>query len=119
MLRKLESAGVGYVPSGPFHIPTTDYSNIAEGLRSYVFPACGHVHGYHKSLEGRPCPLCRTRGPFVPIAFAFEPAICYRRPTHVFNPCGHAASRKVSITEINKRKQFGFTIYRVDMRILV
>ena len=44
----------------------------------------------------RPCPLCRKKGAFVPIAFAFEPAICYSaRPTHVFNPCGHVASRMV------------------------
>ena len=58
-----------------------------------VFPACGHVHGYHVNLIGRPCPMCRTVGPFVPIAFAFEPAVCQAKPTHVFNPCGHAASR--------------------------
>jgi hypothetical protein len=31
----------------------------------------------------------------VPIAFAFEPAICGKKPTHVFNPCGHAASEEV------------------------
>ena len=48
------------------------------------------------SPSTRPCPLCRKKGAFVPIAFAFEPAICYSaRPTHVFNPCGHVASRMV------------------------
>jgi hypothetical protein len=31
----------------------------------------------------------------VPIAFAFEPSICNKKPTHVFNPCGHVASREV------------------------
>ena len=67
------------------------YSFVSEDRRSYVFPACGHVHGYSAALEGRPCPLCRTAGPFVPIQFAFEPTLCSKRPTHVFNPCGHAA----------------------------
>jgi hypothetical protein len=81
---------------GPLHIPTVDYQHIEEEKRSYVFPACGHVHGYHKSLEGRPCPLCRRAGVFVPIAFAFQPAICASpKPTCVFNPCGHVASRRV------------------------
>ena len=63
----------------------------------YLLPikACGHVHGYHKSLEGKSCPLCRKSGPYVPIAFAFEPSICSRKPTHVFNPCGHVASKQV------------------------
>jgi hypothetical protein len=71
-----------------------DNSEIEEEQRSYVFPACGHVHGYHKSLDGRCCPLCRKHGPFVPIAFAFEPSLCDRSPTHVFNPCGHVASHR-------------------------
>lgn len=80
---------------GPIHVPLVDYgSNIEEEQRSYVFPACGHVHGYHKSLDGRSCPLCRKHGPFVPIAFAFEASICDQRPTHVFNPCGHVASHR-------------------------
>lgn len=44
----------------------------------------------------RPCPLCRSKGPFVPIAFSFESSICSGKPTHVFNPCGHVASKQVS-----------------------
>lgn len=82
---------------GPIHIPFVDYSEINEENRSYVFPSCGHVHGYHKSMEGRSCPLCRQEGPFVPIAFSFEPTLCSERPTHVFNPCGHVASLKTCI----------------------
>lgn len=77
---------------GPVHVPLVDLEDVTEESRSYVFPACGHVHGYHKSLEGKPCPLCRKLGSFVPIAFEFEPAICDQVPTHVFNPCGHVAS---------------------------
>lgn len=79
--------------SASLAIPLTDYSDLAEEARTYVFPACGHVHGYHRSMEGRPCPLCRRVGPFVPVALPFEPALCDGRPTHVFNPCGHVASR--------------------------
>ena len=65
-------------------ITTILYCSI---LLYIVFTACGHVHGYHKSLEGRPCPLCRKHGAFVPIAFEFEAAISDCKPTHVFNPC--------------------------------
>jgi Pellino len=154
--RRLESSGESYSSVGPMHIPTSNYDHVEEEQRSYVFPSCGHVHGYHKSLQdrcypavsssslfplhllllpyfllsflpllsssllspfsssspfnlssplpvfnpslhnSRPCPLCRKTGAFVPIAFAFEPAICHSsRPTHVFNPCGHVASRHV------------------------
>ena len=41
-----------YLNIGPMSIPTTDYGHIEDEKRSYVFPACGHVYGYHKSLEG-------------------------------------------------------------------
>ena len=69
---------------------------MPEARRPYVFPACGHVHGYHPSLEGAPCPMCRAQGPFVPVALAFDSvAISRDLPTHVFNPCGHAASKSV------------------------
>jgi hypothetical protein len=75
-------------------VPLADYSHLNEENRPYVFPACGHIFAYHRSIEGRPCPLCRQEGPFVPIAFAFEPSVCSRMPTHVFNPCGHVASQE-------------------------
>jgi pellino protein len=80
------------MPHGNIHIPATDYSAVNEESRSYVFPACGHVHGYHRSMVDKPCPFCRKTGPFTPIAFSFEPALCDKLPTHVFNPCGHVAS---------------------------
>ncbi len=92
MKRLINSVGNGYMPSNDIRVPTTDYSDIEENHRSYVYPACGHTYSYHKSLEGKSCPLCRTYGPYVPIAFEFEPAICTKKPTHVFNPCGHVAS---------------------------
>lgn len=80
---------------GGIHVPVADYSALNEENRPYVFPACGHIFAYHKSIEGRPCPLCRQEGAFVPIAFTFEPSICNAIPTHVFNPCGHVASQEV------------------------
>ena len=77
---------------GPVHIPTTDYSSIQEDHRAYVYPCCGHVYAYHRSMEENPCPLCRRKGMFVPIATAYEPTISDGPLTHVFNPCGHVAS---------------------------
>jgi pellino protein len=83
-----------YRHHGPIHLPITDYSEVTEGARSYVFPSCGHVYGYHKSIEEKgSCPLCRCFGPFVPLAFALEqPSLFPGFPTHVFNPCGHVGS---------------------------
>jgi hypothetical protein len=52
-MQRIENSGVDYLPLGLFHIPTTDYSDIEEEHRSYVFPACGHVHAYHKNLQDR------------------------------------------------------------------
>ena len=79
--------------AGGIHVPVADYSSLCEENRPYVFPACGHIFAYHKSIEGRPCPLCRQEGAFVPLAFTFEPAVCDSMPTHVFNPCGHVAAQ--------------------------
>lgn len=45
----------------------------------------------------RPCPLCRCKGPFVPVSIPSRNVLCSSKPTHVFNPCGHAASEQVSV----------------------
>lgn len=77
------------------HIPFVDYQHIPENHRPYVYPACGHVHAYHKSLASArqpQCPVCRTLGPFVPLIFSYDPVLDSGSPTHVFNPCGHMAS---------------------------
>eukprot|EP01033_Poteriospumella_lacustris_P008022 gene8022-5773_t len=79
----------------PVHIPFVDYQHIPENHRPYVYPACGHVHAYHKSLATArqpQCPVCRTLGPFVPLIFSYDPVLDNGSPTHVFNPCGHMAS---------------------------
>ena len=93
--RAHDAGALSPFPTG-VHVPLADYSHLrSEDSHPYVFPACGHIFSYHKSIEGRPCPLCRREGPFVPIAYSFVPAICDQFPTHVFNPCGHIASQKV------------------------
>ena len=43
-----------------------------------------------------PCPLCRTRGPFVELKLEWEPAICDDEPEVAFNPCGHIVSERVA-----------------------
>ena len=50
---RLETSGESYSFVGPMHIPTTNYDHVEEEQRSYVFPSCGHVHGFHKSLQDR------------------------------------------------------------------
>jgi hypothetical protein len=91
LCRAFEAGPLSTHPGG-ITVPHTDYSRLPEGTRPYVFPACGHIFAYHRSIECRPCPLCRREGPFVPIAFTYEPSLCARFPSHVFNPCGHIAS---------------------------
>lgn len=90
---RLHEGGVGYVSPGLIEAPASDYDDIEEGHRAYVFPSCGHVHGFHQSLVGKNCPMCRTPGDFVPLIFHLNSILWRGRPTHVFNPCGHAASR--------------------------
>lgn len=58
----------------------------------FVFPACGHVHGYAPELRHGCCPMCRKTGPFVELGFSWVPAIDSDIPEVVFNPCGHMAS---------------------------
>lgn len=79
----------------PVHIPAVDYQHIPENHRPFVYPSCGHVHAYHKSLASartKQCPICRTIGPFVPLIFSYDAVLSPQIPTHVFNPCGHVAS---------------------------
>ena len=57
--------------------------------RPFVYPACGHVHAFNRGLKGRPCPMCRTPGPFTELKLEWVPSICAEEPLCVFNPCGH------------------------------
>ena len=69
---------------------------LADDRRPYIFPACGHVHAFAPELQRVPCPLCRTRGPFVELKLEWEPAICDDEPEVAFNPCGHIVSERVA-----------------------
>lgn len=90
---RLIANGSSLMPGLDLKVPIFDYFDVDENKRSYVFPTCGHVFAFHKNLVGRPCPLCRTSGCFVPLALEFQEHISVDFPTHVFNPCGHAASK--------------------------
>lgn len=92
----------------------------------WVYLQCGHVHGYHDwgsrrtgrgltaaaappgggngggggNGEGRhrECPMCRARGPYVPLWLGCEAAfyVDAAPPTHAFGPCGHVCSEKTA-----------------------
>lgn len=63
-----------------------------------IFPACGHLVTYSPSMASglTHCPLCRQCSSLVPLSIAYTPAVTYgdTPPTHVFNPCGCAASEE-------------------------
>lgn len=83
-----------------FCIPADIRDPTDNSHKPYVFPACGHVFGYHNSLSGKGCPLCRKAGPYVPVLFSYEESCrinSSEAPDHVFNPCGHVADRKVCV----------------------
>ena len=91
--RLLRSESRGWSTSGALTVSDTSDKAIADSARrAYVFPSCGHVVGYSPtfSVSGK-CPLCRQIGPYVALSFPFQTLICGLPPTHVFNPCGHAA----------------------------
>lgn len=76
---------------------TVENTNEAGESIAYVFPACGHVHGYHRSMEKKSCPMCRKVGVYVPLQIPICNQFDESIPTHVFNPCGHAASLETCI----------------------
>ena len=80
--------------SGTLYVPAMSITSVTDpARRAYVYPACGHVFGYNSRLQGR-CSLCRQAGPYVPLSLPFEPAVSSGMPTHVLNPCGHAATKE-------------------------
>lgn len=87
----------GYTNPSPLLVPPVDEDDVhcSQHNRPWVYTACGHIFSYHKSMQGKPCPLCRKMGDFKPVALPFEPSIDIGKPTHVFNPCGHVASKEV------------------------
>jgi hypothetical protein len=61
-----------------------------------VFPGCGHIVTFSAEMQKglQSCPLCREECQLQMLSIAYEPAItgADTSPTHVFNPCGCAAS---------------------------
>jgi len=61
-----------------------------------VFPGCGHIVTFSAEMQRglQNCPMCREECQLQMLSIAYEPAItgADTSPTHVFNPCGCAAS---------------------------
>ncbi|XP_062375316.1 E3 ubiquitin-protein ligase pellino homolog 1b [Sardina pilchardus] len=100
--------------------PSMRRKDVVDEKQPWVYLHCGHVHGYHNwgnhdergrmggmagmgdmgggGLEGREreCPMCRARGPYVPLWLGCEPGFYLDAapPTHAFAPCGHVCSEK-------------------------
>ncbi|XP_062404878.1 E3 ubiquitin-protein ligase pellino homolog 1 [Sardina pilchardus] len=108
--------------------PSLRCRQLLDAKQPWVYLRCGHVHGYHgwagrsrRSQEEedeedeeenqqpgqneqdpgsreRQCPLCRARGPYVPLWLGCESAFYLDAapPTHAFVPCGHVCSEKTA-----------------------
>ncbi|KAG5279091.1 hypothetical protein AALO_G00105980 [Alosa alosa] len=106
--------------------PSLRSREVLDAKQPWVYLKCGHVHGYHgwsgrsqqsqeeeeeeeeEELPGqneqdlgsreRECPMCRTRGPYVPLWLGCESAFYLDAapPTHAFVPCGHVCSEKTA-----------------------
>lgn len=89
--------------------PSMHRKDTPDEKQPWVYLQCGHVHGYHnwgnhrEEREGREgryreCPMCRTKGPYVPLWLGCEAGfyVDAAPPTHAFNPCGHVCSEKTA-----------------------
>lgn len=73
--------------------PSTVGQTTDSSTSPWVFPRCGHVHGFNSQLViQQRCPLCREESPYTelkPESQEIMHIFCKEKPTHVFNPCGH------------------------------
>lgn len=89
--------------------PSMRRKDTPDEKQPWVYLHCGHVHGYHnwgnhhEKREGhegclRECPMCRAKGPYVPLWLGCEAGfyVDAAPPTHAFNPCGHVCSEKTA-----------------------
>ncbi|CAG00305.1 unnamed protein product, partial [Tetraodon nigroviridis] len=89
--------------------PSMHRKDTPDEKQPWVYLQCGHVHGYHnwgnpreerEGREGRDreCPMCRTKGPYVPLWLGCEAGfyVDAAPPTHAFSPCGHVCSEKTA-----------------------
>ncbi|XP_061084807.1 E3 ubiquitin-protein ligase pellino homolog 1b, partial [Conger conger] len=90
--------------------PSMRRKDVLDDKQPWVYLRCGHVHGYHSWGGGRApgpgpeeerereCPMCRARGPYVPLWLGQEAGFYLDAapPTHAFAPCGHVCSEKTA-----------------------
>uniref|UniRef100_A0A8C4SUL2 E3 ubiquitin-protein ligase pellino homolog 1-like n=1 Tax=Erpetoichthys calabaricus TaxID=27687 RepID=A0A8C4SUL2_ERPCA len=83
--------------------PSMKRKEVVDEKQPWVYLNCGHVHGYHnwgnkeeRDGKDRECPMCRSRGPYVPLWLGCEAGFYVDAgpPTHAFSPCGHVCSEK-------------------------
>lgn len=71
-------------------------SDALEEWTAGVFPGCGHIVTFSADMQRglQACPLCRDESQLQMLSISYEPAITNAdtSPSHVFNPCGCAAS---------------------------
>uniref|UniRef100_A0A8D3BHV1 Pellino E3 ubiquitin protein ligase 1a n=1 Tax=Scophthalmus maximus TaxID=52904 RepID=A0A8D3BHV1_SCOMX len=111
-LRRELNAGRPQCPVGlsTLAFPSLRRQDVPEEKQPWAYLQCGHVHGYHgwggrrhPEVEAgdsreRECPMCRARGPYVPLWLGCEAGFCVDAapPTHAFVPCGHVCSEKTA-----------------------
>ncbi|XP_036448810.1 E3 ubiquitin-protein ligase pellino homolog 1b [Colossoma macropomum] len=91
--------------------PSMRRKDTVDEKQPWAYLHCGHVHGYHswgtrdsserdggreRDVRERECPMCRARGPYVPLWLGCEAGFYLDAapPTHAFSPCGHVCSEK-------------------------
>ncbi|XP_055762546.1 E3 ubiquitin-protein ligase pellino homolog 1-like isoform X2 [Salvelinus fontinalis] len=113
-LRQELNAGRPQCPVGfnTLAFPSLRRKEILDEKQPWAYLRCGHVHGYHawggqgrepedevvEVGRERECPMCRTRGPYVPLWLGCEAGFYLDAapPTHAFSPCGHVCSEKTA-----------------------
>ncbi|KAM9857195.1 E3 ubiquitin-protein ligase pellino homolog 1-like [Aulostomus maculatus] len=110
-LRQELNAGRPQCPVGfnTLAFPSLRRKDILDEKQPWVYLRCGHVHGYHgwggrrnpevdAACQERECPMCRARGPYVPLWLGCEAGFYVDAgpPTHAFVPCGHVCSEKTT-----------------------
>ncbi|XP_047433516.1 E3 ubiquitin-protein ligase pellino homolog 1-like isoform X2 [Mugil cephalus] len=112
-LRQELNAGRPQCPVGfnTLAFPSLRRKGVLDEKQPWAYLRCGHVHGYHgwggrrhseagaAAAQGRECPMCRARGPYVPLWLGCEAGLYVdaQPPTHAFVPCGHVCSEKTAL----------------------
>lgn len=107
-LRQELNAGRPQCPVGfnTLAFPSLRRKDVLYEKQPWAYLRCGHVHGYHgwgghrdPECQERECPMCRARGPYVPMWLGCEAGfyVDAESPTHSFVPCGHVCSEKTAM----------------------